>query len=153
MTAAAAAVAKEAFSGKHDRFARFPTVKPLLIINRLHHHDPTDHSRMVCAAVLRAKKMILAGQSRLEPFTGVFAWDDILFRPKGWDEKTVDHILGSHRQGYGSTGRHVQLIDLALAFGVLQFPHPLLGYHVNLGSIVGRAIGGKVNPGAPAEHH
>src|SRR6266513_5482946 len=151
MTAAAAAVAKEAFSGKRDRFAWFTGVKPFLVIDWLHHHDPTDHSRMVCAAVLRAKKMILAGQSRLEPFTGVFAWDNILFRPKGWDEKTVDHILGSHRQGYGSTGRHVQLIDLALAFGVLQFPHPLFADHLHLQRVTGRPLHVKIEHRSPTK--
>src|SRR6266699_4125072 len=98
MAAAAAAVAKEAFASNRDCFARFAGIKPLLVINPLHHHDATDQSRMVCAAILRAKKMILAGQSRLEPFASVFTRNDILFRPKGWDEKTVDHILGSHRE-------------------------------------------------------
>ena len=53
----------------------------------------------------------------------------------------------------GRPDRDVQLVDLALAFEVLELPHPLLADGVDLHRLVGRTAQVVEDRRAPAEHH
>ena len=81
---------------------------------------------MLRPAILCTEQMILTGLDRFEPLAGVSAGYDILFHTKGWNEKTVDHVLRCHQQLDRAADRDVQFIDLARALRVLDLPHPLL---------------------------
>ena len=61
-----------------------------------------------------------------EPHRLVLAGQHVAFDPEGWDEEVVDDVLGRHDQLDRRVDRHVQRVDLALAAGVLDLPHPLL---------------------------
>ena len=53
----------------------------------------------------------------------------------------------------GRPGRDVQLVDLALAFEVLELPHPLLAHRVDVHRLGGRTPEVVEHRRAPAEHH
>ena len=66
-------------------------------------------------------------------------------------EKAVDHVLGGQHQLDGPADRDVQLVDLALPFGMLKLPHPLLADDVNDRGVVRGAIGAEVDRRSPDE--
>ena len=47
----------------------------------------------------------------------------------------------------------MEFIDLALAFGMLQLPHPLLGHDVNFRGIARRSTHVEVQHSSAYEHH
>ena len=53
--------------------------------------------------------------------------------------KVVDHVLRRHHQLDRPPDRQMQGVDLALAAGMLDFPHPLLADDVDLQG-VGRRL-------------
>src|SRR5208282_6862090 len=71
------------------------------------------------------------------PGHGVAAGKHVLLHAEGRYVETVDHILRSHDQLHVAADRDVQFVDLTLAFGVFELPHPLFRDDVNLGRIAG----------------
>ena len=65
----------------------------------------------------------------------------------------MNHILGRHGQLDRSPQRHVQLVDLALPFRMLDLPHPLLAGDENLHRSRGRLRVPEVQARTPYEHH
>ena len=102
-----------------------------LIFRRLHDDDLADHAGVVGAAVLRAEQVIGARPRRLEPDGGVAAGQDVHVDAEVRHEKAVDHVLGGQQQLERPADRDVQFVDLALPFGVLDLPHPLLADDVD----------------------
>ena len=125
--------------------------EPLLVGCRLHDDDLTTHLGVVGAAELRAEQMIGAGLVGLEPQGRVAARQDVLLDPQCRKVEAVDHVLGDHGELDRPVRRDVQLIDLALAAGMLEFPHPLLGKDVHLEGAGGRIVLVEVQLGRPDE--
>src|SRR5206468_377174 len=113
------------------------------------HHNAADHSRMLRSAILCTKQMILPWLDSLEPLTGVPPGYDILFHTKRGNKKTVDHVLRSHGQDDGAINRHVQLVNLAFALGVLQFPHPLFADHLHFNCVSWTALDPEIRQRTP----
>src|ERR1700680_1364490 len=86
---------------------------------------------MLGAAIFGAEQMIRAWPGGSKPCHGVTAGQDVLLDAEGGHVKTMDRVLRRHDHLHVAAYRNVQFIDLALAFGVLQLPHPLLGHDVN----------------------
>ena len=104
---------------------------------------------MICAAILRAEEVILAGFGGFEPRFEITARQDVSVQTKVRDEETVDHVLRDESELYRPADRNVKLVDLALTFRVLKFPHPLLRDDVDLDCVGRRANGGEVEFDAP----
>ena len=111
--------------------------KPGLEVGRLHHVDPADHARVLGAAILRTEEVVLAGLGRLEPERRVAPGQHVLLHAEGRHEEAVDHVLAGHHEADLAAHRHVQLVDLALAFHVLEAPHPLLAGDVDRQCVLG----------------
>src|SRR4051812_22143252 len=80
---------------------------------------------MLRAAVLRTKNPVVARLTCLEPSARVAAGEHVHLDAERGNKKIVNHVLGCHRQLYGPADGDVQLVDLALPFGMLDLPHPL----------------------------
>src|SRR6185437_16086979 len=65
--------------------------------------------------------------------------------------KAVDHILRGHDQPDHLADRDMQLVDLALAAGVLDLPHPLLADDVDFLAGCRRLVEPEIGAGAPDE--
>ena len=89
----------------------------------------------------------------MEPGRGVAAGQDVLLDAEGGNVKAVDHILRGQDHLYVTAQGHVQFVDLALAFFVLQLPHPLLGDDIDLGGAARRRALLEVDHRAPHEDH
>ncbi len=63
----------------------------------------------------------------------------------------MDDVLRCQSHLDWAAHRHVQLVDLALAFRILDLPHPLLSDCVNVHRVGGRAGVGEEDFGAPPE--
>jgi hypothetical protein len=61
-----------------------------------------------------------------------------LLGAKGRNEKAMDDILRGHDELDGPADRNMQLVDLALSFGMLKLPHPLFRDDVHGDGIVRR---------------
>src|SRR6266550_5546684 len=98
--------------------------------------------------------MVSARASGTEPCRGVAAGDHVLLDTKGGDIKAVDDILrGQNHLDVASDG-HVQLVNFAMAFFVLKFPHPLFSHDVNFGgSARGSAFLEKDDRAPHEDHH
>ena len=107
---------------------------------------------MVHAAVLSTEQVISSGLRSFKPEGRVTSGDDVGFRAKRRYEEVMNHVFRRHDQLDFATNRHVQLVDLTLAGGVLQFPHPLLADDVNLNRILGRFVLIEIDACAPAKH-
>src|ERR1700722_15266061 len=83
--------------------------------------------------------MIAAGHRGLEPHRRVAAGQNILLEAEGGNEEAVDHVLRGHDELHVLSGRNVEFIDLALAFDVLNLPHPLFSDHIHFGCVGGRS--------------
>ena len=91
------------------------------------------------ATELAAKNVEAAEPRRLEPLLRVAARHHVLLGAEGRHVEIVDHVLGGHQETHRATHRHVEFVQLALALGVLDVPHPLLADDVDLQRIgVGR---------------
>src|SRR6202051_3710128 len=82
--------------------------------------------------------MIAPGHCGLEPHSSVAAGQNILLQAEGGNEEAVDHVLRGHDELHVLSGRNVEFIDLALAFDVLNLPHPLFSDHITFGFFGGR---------------
>src|SRR5260221_11431660 len=83
--------------------------------------------------------MIAAGFGGIEPERGVTAGQHILLEAECGDEEAVNHVLRRHYQLYVLAGGDVELVDLALAFHVLDLPHPLFSDDIDFGRVCGRS--------------
>ena len=90
---------------------------------------------MIGAAVLGTENLVATRFGGVEPKLRVTPRQQVLLDAQGRKVKAVNHVLGDHVQPHRAPNRHVQGIDLALAAGMLEFPHPLLGHHLNLHGI------------------
>src|ERR1035438_225285 len=93
--------------------------------------------------------MIAPGYGRFEPKRGVASGQYVLLDAKCRDEEAVNHVLRGHDQLDVLAGGDVQLIDLALPLHVLDLPHPLLGYDIDLGGVGGRRALLEINNSSP----
>ena len=73
----------------------------------------------------------------MEPRRGVAAGKHVLLDAEGGDVEAVDHVLRGHDHFYVAADRHVEFVDLALASGVFDLPHPLFSDGVDLGGVCG----------------
>src|ERR1700732_3899395 len=108
---------------------------------------------MVCATVFRTEKMIRAWPGGTKPRHGVTAGQDVLLDAEGGHVKTMDRVLRRHDHFHVAAHRNVQFIDLALAFGVLQLPHPLLGHDVHFRGVAGWSALLEIDHRAPEKNH
>ena len=60
-------------------------------------------------------------------------------------------VFRGHHELDRLSDRHVQRIDLALSAMMLDFPHPLLGDHIDLESVGGRLKQSDIEVGSPDE--
>ena len=97
--------------------------------------------------------MIRSRLRGMKPGRGVAAGQDILLDAEGGNIKAVDHVLRSQDHLHVAAHGHVQFVDLALAFFVLQLPHPLLGHDVDFGRAPRRSPLLEVDHRAPHEDH
>src|SRR5688572_32586292 len=107
---------------------------------------------MIHAAIFSAEKMIRAGLGVFEPLRGVTPGNNVGLDAERRYEEVVNYIFSRHDQLDATTDRHVQLVDLTLAGGVLNLPHPLLPHDINLDSILRRTRILKIKLRAPREH-
>src|SRR4029077_5045438 len=66
---------------------------------------------------------------------------------------TVDDVLRSHDEFDVAAHGDVEFINLALAFGMFELPHPLLGDDIDFGRIAGRSASLEVDNCSPGEDH
>ena len=105
------------------------------------------------AAIFGAEQVIGAGLGGAEPGGRVAAGQHVLLDAESGNVEAVDHVLRSHNQFDVAADGHMEFIDLALAFVVLEFPHPLLGDDVNFGGIARRRAAFEINDCAPGKNH
>src|SRR5437667_11068908 len=108
---------------------------------------------MHSAAILGTEQMICAGSGRAEPHGRITAGDHVHFDAECGHVEAVNHILRGHDQLSVASYGNVEFIDLALAFGVLQLPHPLLGHDIDFRSIAWWSAHFEEEHRAPDEHH
>src|SRR5204862_3367030 len=108
-------IGEELLSGSYRRFFRYAT-EPFLKLFRLHDDDPADHSRVIRAAVLRAKEVILTGTGGLEPHRDVSARQHVLLHAERGNIEAVDDVLGCECQLDRLPQRDMKLIDLPPPF-------------------------------------
>src|SRR6266581_9052192 len=95
--------------------------------------------------------MVSSRTSGAEPCGGVAAGDHILLDTKCGEIKAVDDILrGQNHLDVASDG-NVQLVNFAMAFFVLKFPHPLFSYDINFGGSARGSAFLEKDDGAPHE--
>ena len=94
-----------------------------------------------------------AGPCGLEPEGAIFTWNGILLHAKSRHVEAVDHVLGRERNLDGRVLRHMQFVDLAPPFRMLNFPHPLLAYDVHVLSALWGRLTIHVHLRTPDEHH
>ena len=63
----------------------------------------------------------------------------------------MDDVLRRQHQPHGLADRHVQRIDLALAAGMLDLPHPLLADDIDFEVAGRRLVEPDIDAGAPDE--
>src|SRR4051812_37883362 len=80
----------------------------------------------------RPRHRRLAPNGRIPVRTGY----NIFLHAEGRHVKTVDDVLGGADEPDLLTDRNMKLIDLALSFGMLEFPHPLLTDDVDVHRVV-----------------
>src|SRR5579859_1500283 len=114
--------------------------EPVLEIIRSHHRDPADHSRMLRAAIFRAEDVIASGLCRREPHVVVMPGHDVVLDPKCRYIEAVNDVFGSDAYSHRPAHRHMQLVDLALPFWILNLPHPLLADSVDQISVFRRRV-------------
>src|SRR2546430_13810761 len=78
--------------------------------------------------------MVGSGTSGTEPCSGVAAGNHVLLDTESGDIETVDNVLRSQNHLDVASNGHVQFVNFAMAFFVLEFPHPLFCHHVDPGS-------------------
>ena len=135
MAGGAAEFGENLLARRRERTGR-AAVHPRFILSRLHDYDGTDHAGVLGAAVFRAEQVISARLGSAKPFHGVAAGQHVLLDAKGWYVEAVNHVLRGHDQFHVPSDGYVQFVDLTLAFGVLEFPHPLFCHDINFGGIV-----------------
>jgi hypothetical protein len=87
-----------------------------------------------------------------EPGGRVAAGQHVLFHAEGRDVEAVDDVLGGHRHLDRLPHRDVQLVDLPVALGMLELPHPLLGDGEVLDGVGRRPVDVEEDPRPPDEH-
>ena len=113
MAAAAAERSEERFAPRRHRRLRVVRGEPALELCRIERDDPSDHARVIGAAVLGAEQMIVAGMRRGEPQDRIAAGKNILLETKGWNVEAVDRVLRSHHELHRNTDGNMQLVDFA----------------------------------------
>src|SRR5438309_1344 len=111
---------------------------PGFVIFRLHHDHGPDHPGVHGSAIFSAEEVICARLGRVKPGYRVAARKHVLLNAERGDEEAVNDVLRGHDHLDIASNRHMEFVDLALTFHVLELPHPLLGDGVDLGGILGR---------------
>ncbi len=122
-------------------------LQPSGVVGRRLHHQPADHLGVVEAAELAAAQGEGPCAVGVEPDRSVAPWQDVLLDAQLGYEEAVDHVLGGHRQHDVLALGDMQVVDLALASGVFELPHPLLGHDVDGQRVRGRAAEVQVEEG------
>ena len=107
--------------------------KPGLVLRRFQHDNLPDHSGVLGAAIFGAEQMIDSRLGGTKPGRGVAPGQNVLLDAEGRNIKAVDDVLRGQDHLHVTAHGYVQFVDLALAFFVLQLPHPLLGHDVDFG--------------------
>src|SRR2546421_13104627 len=98
--------------------------------------------------------MVSSGPSGTKPCGGVASGDYVLLDTESRDIEAVDDVLGSQNHFDVASYGHVQLVNFAMAFFVLKFPHPLFSHDVNFGgSARGSAFLEKDDRAPHEDHH
>ncbi len=152
MTGGAAEFGEDLFAAGGE-WAAGAAAHPGLVLRGLHDDDGTDHAGVLGAAVFGAEQVIGARLGGAEPGDGVAAGEHVLLHAERGNEEAVDDVLRSHDEFDVAADGDVQFVDLALAFGVFELPHPLLGDDVDFGRIARRRAALEVDDRAPGEDH
>src|SRR5580704_6630894 len=93
---------------------------------------------MVCAAILRTEKLVAARLSGTEPHGVVVARHNVHLYAESRNEKVVDNVFAGHHELDVAANWNVKFVDLPVAIGLLNFPHPLLADDVDVQGILRR---------------
>ncbi len=116
---------------RHGAF-RAAAAQPILVVRLAHHGDPSDHTGMLGSAIFGAEEVIASRLSGGEPHGVIAAGNHVVLHAERRDKETVNDVLRCQRQPYRLAHRDVQLVNFALALGILNLPHPLLADNVNV---------------------
>src|SRR6266851_2905637 len=108
---------------------------------------------MLGTAIFGAEQVIRARLGGAKPCHGVTAGQDVLLDAESGHIETMDRVLRRHNHLHVAAYRNVQFIDLALAFGVLQLPHPLLSHDVDFRGVAGWSALLEIDHRAPEKNH
>ena len=153
VTAAAAIGAEQRLALLREGFADALIRQPQRIFGLLQDDDLAAHMGMLGAAEFGAEDREMAGLGRPEPHHLQGAGHDIMLHPKLRDEKAVDDVLRGQHEPHVLADRQVQLVDLALAAGMLDLPHPLLADDIDVEIGRRRPVQPDVAFGAPHKQH
>src|SRR5208283_2390607 len=143
----------ENFLSRRGEWTSGTAVHPRFILRWLLDDDRADHARVLGTAIFCAEQVIHPRLGRAEPFHRVAPGQHILLDAERRNIEAVDHILRSHDELDVASHRDMQFVDLALTFGVLHLPHPLLRHNVNFSRVGGWRALFEVNDGAPGKDH
>src|SRR5262245_14821308 len=107
---------------------------------------------MIRPAILGTEQVICAGPCDFEPGGCVALRQHVHMQSEGRDKEAMDYIFRNHDQLDGPADWDVQRADFALTFGMLKFPHPLLGDDEQRQRVRWRPKGGAVHDSAPTEN-
>src|ERR1035437_5278381 len=144
---------EEAFAILRKRHAAGRLLRPLLVIRRRESGDGADHGRMICAAVLRAEEVILAGGRGFEPHRAVATGNHLALDAEVGDGEAVEDVLRDHGQLHGLSDGDMQGVNLVLSAGMLGLPHPLFPNDVDVHGIDRRIVDPEIEQRAPDEAH
>src|SRR4029077_18732947 len=111
--------------------------KPGGVIHRLHDGDPSAHDCVICTAILLAEEVVAPGLGGTEPHGVVVARDNVHLDAKGGHGEIVNDILAGEDYLDVAADGNVQLVVFAKAGGLLDLPHPLLSYDVDIEGVHG----------------
>ncbi len=99
--------------------------QPVLIVAGVHEGDLAAHHRVVGAAIFGAVEVVGPDPVGLEPHLGVAVGQGGDLHPHRRQVEGVDHVLADDPQLDRLADGQVQVVDLGLAGGMLELPHPL----------------------------
>src|ERR1700732_3266508 len=109
MTCGASLLDEKLFAG-NDRIRRGigGTGKPSGILGGLHYSYPSAHNRVICAAILLAKKVIAPGLGGTKPHGVVVTGDNVHLDAEGGNRKVVNDVFAGEDELDVAPDRNVQ---------------------------------------------
>ena len=139
MAARTAKIAIEPCAGFGETRALVVLGEPGLEGGRFKDDKLALHPAMADAAKLGASQIVDAGFVGLEPERGRLTGQQVLLDAKLGQIQRMDHVLAGEDHPHRLAGGHGEPIDLALAAGMLELPHPLQADAIDL-TRIGRRV-------------